>query len=311
MDAGQLRPSTVAPNILTGILRDSLHFTGFVVTDALNMGGVANAYGAEAAVRAFVAGSDLLLQPADPKLAIDAMSAAVARREISPERLDRSVRRVLELKRRLGLFVQRITPLDSVPLVVGRTEFREAAQDMAARSLVLVKDVNGTVYGLKNGRPPLTLITYGDDNNRSVGTVLASELRSRGFPVAVFKLWPNSGPASYDSAASVVERSPVTLFAATDKPTEGRGTLGLPDSMMAFIGSTARSRPTVLISLGNPYLISELPEVGSYLIGWRSNAVTEQAVARALSGATDITGRLPISIPPEYPRGWGLQRQVQ
>jgi hypothetical protein len=81
--------------------------------------------------------------------------------------------------------------------------------------------------------------------------------------------------------------------------------------MMAFIGSTARSRPTVLISLGNPYLISELPEVGSYLIGWRSNAVTEQAVARALSGATDITGRLPISIPPEYPRGWGLQRQVQ
>ena len=69
--------------MLTGILRDSLGFKGIVVTDALNMGGVANAYGAEAAVRAFLAGADLLLQPADPKAAIDAMAAAVERGEIT------------------------------------------------------------------------------------------------------------------------------------------------------------------------------------------------------------------------------------
>jgi beta-N-acetylhexosaminidase len=126
----------------------------------------------------------------------------------------------------------------------------------------------------------------------------------------MFKLWPASGPASYDSAFTVIERNPVTVFAAADKPTEGRGTLGLPDSMMTLIASTARSRPTVLVSLGNPYLISRLPEVGSYLIGWRSNPVTEQAVARALAGAAAITGRLPITIPPLYARGWGVQRRV-
>jgi beta-N-acetylhexosaminidase len=311
IDGGQLRPGTVVPNILTGILRDSLRFTGLVVTDALNMGGIAIEYGAQTAVRAFLAGSDLLLQPADPKTAIDAMTAAVRGGEISPARLDRSVRRILELKRHLGLFTRRSIPLDSLPLVVGRTEFREEARDMATRSLVMVKDVNGTVHGLKNTRPPLSLISYGDDNNRAVGNVLASELRSRGFSVTMFKLWPASGPASYDSAFTVIERSPITVFAAADKPTEGRGTLGLPDSMMTLIASTARSRPTVLVSLGNPYLISRLPEVGSYLIGWRSNSVTEQAVARALAGAAAITGRLPITIPPLYARGWGVQRRVQ
>ena len=42
VDRGQLRPGTVAPNVLTGILRDSLHFQGLVVTDALNMAGVAD-----------------------------------------------------------------------------------------------------------------------------------------------------------------------------------------------------------------------------------------------------------------------------
>jgi beta-N-acetylhexosaminidase len=310
IDVGQLRPGSVAPNILTGILRDSLRFTGLVVTDALNMGGIANEYGTQAAVKAFEAGSDLLLQPADPKTAIDAMAAAVARGEITPERLDRSVRRVLELKRRLGLFTQRIAPLDSVPLVVGRADFRDEARDMASRSLVLVKDVNGTVYSLKTAHQPLTLVTYGDEDSRSLGMTLASELRGLGFGVTMFKLWPASGPASYDSAAAALERNPVNLFAVSDKPVASRGSIGLPDSMMSLISATARQRSTILISLGNPYLISQLSEVGSYLIGWRSNSVTEQAVARALAGTTSISGRLPISIPPSYARGWGLQRHV-
>jgi beta-N-acetylhexosaminidase len=310
LDRGQLRPGTVVPTILTGLLRDSLGFNGLVVTDALNMGGITTAYGPEGAVRAFLAGSDLLLQPADPKMAIDAMVAAVARREISTARLNHSVRKVLEVKRRLGLFVRRTVPLDSIPLIVGRAEFREEARAIASRSIVLVKDVNGTVHNLKRVRQPLSLITYGDENNRAVGNTLAAELRTRGFSVSTFKLWPASGPASYDSAAAVLTRSPIALFAVSDKPTEYRGSLGLPDSLVSLIAATSKSRPTILVSLGNPYLISGLPEVWSYLIGWRSNSVTEQAVAGALAGITPITGRLPISIPPEYPRGWGLERRT-
>jgi beta-N-acetylhexosaminidase len=262
-------------------------------------------------VRAFLAGADILLQPADPKTAIDAMVAAVARREISAERLNSSVRRVLELKRKLGLFARRTVALDSIPLIVGRADFRERAREMASRSIVMVKDVNGTVHNLRNTRPPLTLISYGEEENRSVGNALAAELRSRGFPVSTFKLWPASGPASYDSAAVAIERARLALFAISDKPVDRRGTIGIPRSVIDLIGATTRTRPTILVSLGNPYLITELPEVGSYLIGWRSNSVTEQAVGRALAGVTAITGRLPISIPPEYPRGWGVPRDIQ
>lgn len=310
MDAGQLRPGTVAPNILTGILRDSLGFKGLVVTDALNMGGVANVYGAEASVRAFLAGADLLLQPADPKTAINAMAAAVARKEISQQRLERSVRKVLELKRRLGLFGRRTVSLDSIPAIVGRAEFQNEAREMAARSIVMVKDSGGVVYGLKSKRVPLTLVTYGEEDARSLGNALAGELRARGFAVTVFKLWPGSGPASYDSATAAIVRNPLALFATADRPVAWRGTIGLPGSMLTLMSSTARLRPTIVVSLGNPYLIADLPEVGSYLIGWRSNSVTEQAVARALAGDTPITGKLPISIPPEFPRGWGLERRV-
>jgi beta-N-acetylhexosaminidase len=310
IDPGALRPGTVAPNVLTGILRDSLAFDGLVVTDALDMGGIVNTYGADASVRAFLAGADLLLQPADPVAAIAAMEAAVAAGEITPERLDASVRRVLEAKRDLGLFERRTVPLDSVPGTVGSARFLDEAREMAAQSIVMVKDVNGTVHGLRRGRPPITLVTFGEEDNRSVGLALAAELRRQGLAPAVLRLWPASGSAGYDSAATALARRPVAIFVTADKPTAWRGSIGLPQRLAALIGASARARPTILVSLGNPYLISGLPEVGSYLIGWRSNPVTEEAVARALAGAAPITGRLPISIPPLYPRGWGVERRV-
>jgi beta-N-acetylhexosaminidase len=310
IDFGQLRPGTVAPNILTGILRDSLGFKGLIVTDALNMAGVADRYGAEAGVRAFLAGADLLLQPADPRAAIDAMARAVDRGEITMERLDTSVRRVLELKRRVGLFARRTVPLDSIPAIVGNAGFQADAAGIAERSIVLVKDSAGVVYGLPRGRAPVTLVTYGEEDNRMVGVALALELRTQGFPVTLARLWPASGTASYDSVAAALRRNPTAVFATADRPVAGRGTIGLPAALTALIARTARERPTVLVSLGNPYVIGGLPEVGSYLIAWRSNAVTERAVARALAGAAPISGRLPIALPPSYARGWGLQRRA-
>ncbi|MEO7986492.1 MAG: glycoside hydrolase family 3 N-terminal domain-containing protein [Gemmatimonadales bacterium] len=310
MDAGRIRPGTVVPEILSGMLRDSLGFHGLIVTDALNMAGVADLYGAEAGVRAFLAGADLLLQPADPAATIDAMEAAVTRGEITPERLDRSVRRVLQLKRDIGLFQRRTVPLDSVPAVVGSAAFRATAADIASRSVVMVKDVGGTIHGLKSARPALTLVTYAEEEHRAVGITLAAELRTQGFTVTLARLWPSSGPASYDSAAVAMGRSPVTIVAVAGRPAAACGSVGLNPALGALIGARARARPTILVSLGNPYLISQVPEVGSYLIGWCSNPVTEQAVARALAGAAPITGKLPISIPPRYPRGWGVQRRI-
>jgi beta-N-acetylhexosaminidase len=200
--------------------------------------------------------------------------------------------------------------LDSVSAVVGGARFLAEARAIAARSIVMVKDVNGTVHGLRSGRPPITLVTFGEEDNRSVGLALAAELRRLGLPPATVRLWPGSGPASYDSAASALVRRPVALFVTSDKPTASRGAIGLPDRLVSLISAAARTRPTILVSLGNPYLISGLPEVGSYLVGWRSNPVTEEAVARALAGAAPITGRLPISLPPLYARGWGVERRV-
>src|SRR5438093_5467721 len=125
---GPEQPATLAAAVLTGLLRDSLGVQGLVVTDALDMGSIVSKYGAgEAAVRAFLAGADLLVIPADPDSAAGALIAAVASGRIATARLDASVRRVLQIKQRLGLFERRTAPLDSIMPVVGSKRFQDAA----------------------------------------------------------------------------------------------------------------------------------------------------------------------------------------
>src|SRR5437588_8012191 len=163
---GSNDPATLSAAVLGGLLRDSLHFHGLVVTDALTMGAIVAKYGAgEATVRAFLAGSDLLLMPADPDSAMAAMTAAVATGRITPQRLEQSVRRVLEIKRRLGLFQARTVSLDSIMLVVGARRFEDQANDLAARALTLVRDVGGRLHALRAHRSRLALIAYADENN--------------------------------------------------------------------------------------------------------------------------------------------------
>jgi beta-N-acetylhexosaminidase len=308
LDSGRTRPGTVVPGILTGLLRDSLRFEGLVVTDALEMGGLVSGYGAsEAPVLALLAGADLLLQPSDPGATVDALARAVAHGRLSEARLDRSVRRVLALKRRLGLFDRRTVALDSVPRVVGSADHLAAAAAAAARSIVLLRDSLGVVDDMRRRPHRIALVVYGEEANLTMGSALAAELRRAGDTVAAFRLWPASGPASYDSARVALGQGSVALFAVGVRATPWRGRIGIPDALARLIDDAALARRTVLVSLGSPYIITQTPHVGSYLLAWAANPISETAAARALAGAA-ITGRLPTRVPPAFARGAGLER---
>lgn len=304
---GSEEPATLSGAVLTGLLRDSLRFGGLVVTDALMMGGIVSKYGAgEATVRAFLAGSDLLLMPADPDSALNAMDAAIASGRVTRERLDQSVRRVLEIKQRLGLFERRTVALDSIMTTVGSRRFQDAANDIAVRALTLVRDVGGRLHALR-GRPSrFALIAYADEANAGVGQYASELLRQGGDTVDYFRLWPMSGALSYDSARAVIARAPATVFVANVRPISWRGNIALPDSLAQLITATDATRPAILVSLGSPYLLNQTPTVKAYLIAWSGVRAAERAVALALLGKVPITGRLPIRIPPDYPIGHGV-----
>jgi len=308
LDPGQLRPGTLAPPILTGILRDSLHFRGLVATDALNMGAIVKEVGAdEAPVLAFLAGSDLLLMPSDAGRAIDAMVSAVESGRISRARVDESVRKVLTMKEEMGLFDRREVDLSRIATVVDRAEFRAIGQAVTQRSITLLKDSLGLVDQMRAGPQVVSLVEMADYGS-TIGTTLAGDLRSKGFTVHEVMLPLGADSATRDSVLATIDRSAIALIAASVRVAAGKGTIALPDGAAQAVSAIAERQPTVLVSFGSPYLISQVPGVSSYVLAWTANPFSELAVANALTGAAAITGRSPILIPGGGPIGTGLQR---
>ncbi len=141
-------PATLSRPILTGLLREELGFDGLVFTDAMEMQAIRDHFPAgEAAARAVRAGADLVLVPPDPEAAFRGIREAVDRGDLSSEQLDRSVRRILRAKARMGLFRRRDVDLMAIPVEVGGRARAQTALEVASRGVTLLKDERCSVPG--------------------------------------------------------------------------------------------------------------------------------------------------------------------
>jgi beta-N-acetylhexosaminidase len=96
---GDYTPATLSSVILQDILRDELGFEGIIITDAMNMGAIVNHYGCgEAAVLFLQGGGDMILMPQNFQVARQAVLDAVLTGELTEERIDESLRRILTVK---------------------------------------------------------------------------------------------------------------------------------------------------------------------------------------------------------------------
>ena len=96
---GDNTPATLSRKLVTDLLREDMGFDGLVITDALNMGAITEQYSSgEAAVAALNAGADMLLMPADFQAAYEGVMSALENGELTEDRIDESVRRILEIK---------------------------------------------------------------------------------------------------------------------------------------------------------------------------------------------------------------------
>jgi beta-N-acetylhexosaminidase len=126
-------PATMSKTVLTGLLRGTLGYQGVIITDSLQMAGATIKFGPqEAAVRAVVAGADMLLMPRDLGRAYDAVLAAVKSGRISRSRLDDAVRHILRMKYERGMFRSPYVDAAKASQVIGSKEHRKAAREVAA-----------------------------------------------------------------------------------------------------------------------------------------------------------------------------------
>jgi beta-N-acetylhexosaminidase len=301
-------PATLRPDIMRGLLRDSLGFKGVAITDALSMEGVGKGYAVEqAAVMAVQAGADILLKPTDVTRTIDAVVAAVEQGALSRERIDASVRAILTLKARAGLARRRVVSIDSVNSVVGSKAHRATADSVAARAITLLRDSAAALPIATESK--VAIVQFAPETELKAGRVFAREF-TRLHPGArvVGRVVPGMQASTLDSIARAVGSADVVIFAMHVRRVEGEGRATIAPHVAQWVDSIASARRSVIVAFGNPYVIRQMPRVPAYIMTFGVTDVLEMAAARTITGTLPFRGKSPVSLPGFFAVGDGLAR---
>jgi beta-glucosidase-like glycosyl hydrolase/CubicO group peptidase (beta-lactamase class C family) len=302
-------PATLSAHILTDVLRKELGFQGLVVTDAMDMGGITVRFApGEAAVRAVLAGADCLLMPPVPDAAFEALQHAVKSGRISRERLDASVRRILEAKARLGLNKSRLVDVNGINAHFAETAWQKEAQEISDRGITLLRDTPHRLPldGTKPSRA--LLLAFYADPEPTPGEDLERELRSRFDSVTTIR-----ADTRFRDAANIKlptsDSYDVAILALFVRVSDRKGNVDVPAEQAALAKQIYKSgKPVVTLAFGSPYLIERFPQAETWLGAFGISDVAQISMTRSLFGEIDLRGHLPVTIPGvELKAGFGIE----
>jgi beta-N-acetylhexosaminidase len=332
LDSDPNHVATISPAIVSDLLEKQLGFKGIIVTDALDMAGLTHLFANDigrAAVESFKAGNDLLLIPADFPASYNSMLKAVQSGEITRERLDHSVLKILKTKASLGLQDARRVDMEAIAKRVGKPENITFGQQVADSAITLVRD-NGKVLPLKSkgttkGGLPYTTqeethnqtlaVLFSDDVRTDSGRAFGREFRARIPDARVIYLDPRFAAGMSDEVLKAVDEAKTVVAAVYVVPVAGK--VGNAVAMADATGTLLRqlldraAEKTAVVAMGNPYLAADFPKIQNYMCTFSNATVSEIAAIKGLFGEISIRGHLPVSIPNIAQRGTGIERPPQ
>jgi len=344
LDPEPNRVATTSKAIVTGLLREDMGFKGIVVTDALDMAGLTRLYAKDigrAAVESFKAGNDMLIIPANLDASYRSVLQAVQSGEISRSRLDQSVRKILGLKASLGLNKARLVDPGQLSSEIAKPENLAVGERIADEAITLIRD-NGKVIPLQSSgtssgtmEPALPYQSLTEVSNRLVAVIFSDDLRTdsgrmlerqilaRVPDARVIYVDARSAAGMKPGVVEAVEAAEHVIAAVYVVPTAGKAlraaggglknTVAMDDatgSLLAAMLDLAADR-TVVLAMGNPYVVQGFPAIENYLCAFSNATVSETAAVKAIFGEIPIRGHLPVTIPGVASRGEGLERPAR
>jgi beta-N-acetylhexosaminidase len=332
LDSDPNHVATISPVIVSDLLEKQLGFKGIIVTDALDMAALTHLFANDigrAAVEAFKAGNDLLLIPADFPASYNAMLQAVQSGEISRDRLDRSVLKILKAKGSLGLQDARMVDMKAIATLMGKPQNVAFGQQVADSAVALVRD-NGKILPLKSkgtAKAGLPYTTQEETHNQTLALLVSDDVRTesgRAFGREFLARIPDARVMYVDrrfaagmsnEILKAVEEAKTVVVAVYAVPNAGKTGNGVAladatGTLMQQVLDRAAKKTTV-VAMGNPYLAGDFPKVENYMCTFSNATVSEIAAVKALFGEIPIRGHLPVTIPNVAARGAGIERPAQ
>lgn len=293
------KPASLSKSIITDILKKNMGFNGLIFTDALDMKGVSkNKEPGEVDLDAFMAGNDVLLMSEDIGKAAASIIEAVNSGQVSEERLQLSVKKILYAKYKVGL--NNFQPITTNFLIEELYTSRDEALlgELYENATTLIKN-NKAVVPVKNlEKQKIAYVNFGDDDgspflNQMKKYAEIDWVKAAKLPDLLEKL------EAYNYVVIGFHKSNKSPWASYK----------FSDKELVWLHEIARKNKTVLSLFSRPYALNEVKSFANLegiIIGYQNHPVAQEKVAQVLFGALNARGRLPVSIKSEFPVNTGF-----
>lgn len=302
------RPSTLDRSILNRILVDSLGFNGMIVTDGLEMSGIASHYSpGEAVILALQAGADIMLLTPDELEAIKEVEEAVHNGRLSEQRIDNSVRKLIRWKKQAGLFRDASVKIDRLNKVISSPQSKYRADQIARESITMLKNEDNIIPINPRRFPRILVLSVANDNSGDTGRYLARQMRQY-HPAVRFEVFDDRSNEEEERSILRDARWADLIVLGSYINVDARDEKQISDRQAEFLHKLPGRTPKVLLTFDNPYTVQDLPNTEVQIIAWDDTDQQIDNTVPALFGKSAINGKLPIEIPGMYKMGHGLSQ---
>jgi beta-glucosidase-like glycosyl hydrolase len=289
LESGKGIPASVSKNIITGLLKDKLGYKGLIITDALNMGAVANKYKpGELDAMAFKAGNDIMLFSQGVSEGKKLIQKAIDNKEISQSRVEESVKKILLTKYFLGLTQYSPKNPENINTDLNNDSHKTLVQNLYSNALTLLKDEKKLLplSGKQVYYIPLEEAPYQTFANRMGSNVIikkASEINTIPTGSTVIVGFHKDNSTAY---------KPYKISAESKK----------------VLSDLTRNQNVILNVFGSAYALKDidLSKISTVLVSYENNDDSMNATADALNGKSKIWGRLPVLVNDQLKAGMGM-----
>lgn len=294
LESGKGIPASVSKNIITGLLKDKLGYKGLIITDALNMGAVANKYKpGELDAMAFKAGNDIMLFSQGVANGKKLIQQAIDNGEIPQSRVEESVKKILLTKYFLGLYQYTPKNPENINTDLNNDSHKVLVQNLYSNALTLLKDEKKLL--------PLT--------GKQVYYVPLEEAPYQTF---ANQLGSNVIIKKADEINTIPANSTVIVGFHKDNSTAYKPYKISAESKKVLADLT-NNQNVILNVFGSAYALKDIDisKVSTVLVSYENNDDSMTATANALNGKSKIWGRLPVLVNDKLKAGMGMDFNPQ
>jgi len=290
LESGKGIPASVSKNIITGLLKDKLGYKGLIITDALNMGAVANKYKpGELDAMAFKAGNDIMLFSQGVSEGKKLIQKAIDKGEIPQSRVEESVKKILLTKYFLGLTQYTPKNPENINADLNNDSHIQLVQNLYSNALTLLKDEKKLLplTGKQIYYVPLEEAPYQTFASRLGNNVVikkAGEITTIPAGSTVIVGFHKDNSTAY---------KPYKISAESKK----------------ILSDLTRNQNVILNVFGSAYALKDIDisKVSTVLVSYENNDDSMNATADALNGKTKIWGKLPVLVNDQLKPGMGIE----